>query len=348
MNKGVKIALIVLGTIVLSTGAIAGIEFLLDKGSINLAIRNAMANDLVIEEPEWRGESYEKVPYSTISKSDYLDLYVPKREDGLKPPLLVVIHGGGFVYNDSQSRQAKLFYSDMRASGYACASINYRLAQEAVFPACIEDCKAAIKFLKANADVYGYDASKVAVWGESAGGYLASMMALTEESEFSALPYIGQTPDKPYNAKVGALLDFYGILDFDLYMQDFETLGYPSWLLNLVGSIDTSDPNSFAYQFIQKDMKTLSEEERYQYSPTRHAEKIQGIDDLRVFITHGDIDITVPYLQSKRLHDTLAKRISETQITYRLEQHRKHADDRFYTREVLTSVRDFLFFFFER
>ena len=156
---------------------------------------NLTAKKLSLDERErddWNGgESYLKVPYASDSQSQYLDLYVPDADAvSSVPKLLVIIHGGGFIYNDSQSRQAQLMYRYFRDHGFACASINYRLAQEAPFPAAIADCKAAIRFLRAHAGEYGYDAEKIAVFGESAGGYLATMCAVTPEEQFSDVQFL--------------------------------------------------------------------------------------------------------------------------------------------------------------
>ena len=118
------------------------------------------------------GKSYMKVPYAEVSENQYLDLYVPDTADGTLPQLYVIIHGGGFIANDSQSRQAQLMYRYFRDHGYACATINYRLAQEAPFPGALCDCKTAIRFLRAHAAEYGYDAEKIPVFGESAGDHV--------------------------------------------------------------------------------------------------------------------------------------------------------------------------------
>ena len=93
---------------------------------------------------EWTGgKSYKNVQYSEVSASDYLNLYVP--DDDNPPPLLVLVHGGGFVTNDCESRQAQLMYQYFRDHGWACATVNYRLAQEAFFPAAVEDVKCAVR-----------------------------------------------------------------------------------------------------------------------------------------------------------------------------------------------------------
>ena len=82
---------------------------------------------------------------------------------------------GGFVYNDSQSRQAQLMYRYFRDHGYACASVNYRLAQEAAFPAGVEDVKSAIRFLRANAEKYGYDPERFAIWESQLGVFISDL-----------------------------------------------------------------------------------------------------------------------------------------------------------------------------
>ena len=139
----------------------------------------------------WQGgKAYMGVQYADVSESDYLNLYVP---DGVENPrLIVAVHGGGFVLNDCESRQAQLFYQYFRDHGYAVATVNYRLAKEAVFPAAVQDVKAAVRFLKANAEKYCYNADKVAIWGESAGGYLCVMAGVTAQGEFDDLPFIGE------------------------------------------------------------------------------------------------------------------------------------------------------------
>ena len=92
------------------------------------------------------GTSYTRIPYAEDSDSQYLDLYVPGIAAGETPKLFVIIHGGGFIYGDSQTRQAQFLYRYFRDRGYACATVNYRLAQEEPFPGGVCDCKAAIRF----------------------------------------------------------------------------------------------------------------------------------------------------------------------------------------------------------
>src|SRR6187431_2278789 len=99
-----------------------------------------------------------------------LDLYLPP-ESG-SAPLIVWIHGGAFRMGSKEDRVP----FEMLEQGYAIASLNYRLSQHAHFPAQIEDCKAAVRWLRAHADSYWLDQSRFASWGESAGGHLAAML----------------------------------------------------------------------------------------------------------------------------------------------------------------------------
>lgn len=100
-----------------------------------------------------------------------LDVFVPETADG-PLPLIIWIHGGGWQ-NGSKDGCPPL-RTGFTERGYAVASINYRLSGHAVFPAQIEDCKAAIRWLRAHAEEYGLDPQRFGVWGSSAGGHLAA------------------------------------------------------------------------------------------------------------------------------------------------------------------------------
>ena len=120
---------------------------------------------------------FENITYANKSATQHLDIYLPKGV--VKPPLVVWSHGGGFVIGDDDfmkfDESAKLLEVFIK-NGVAVASVNYRLAQEALFPAAGVDVKSAIRFLRANASKYGYDSKKFATGGDSAGSYLALMV----------------------------------------------------------------------------------------------------------------------------------------------------------------------------
>ena len=103
-----------------------------------------------------------------------LDIYVPNSGSG-PFPVIVAIHGGAFLMGDKADGQLTPMLAGLDR-GYAVVSINYRLSNEAKFPAQINDVKAAIRFVRANAGTYGLDPNEFAAWGGSSGGYLAAML----------------------------------------------------------------------------------------------------------------------------------------------------------------------------
>ncbi|UCH36197.1 MAG: alpha/beta hydrolase [Armatimonadota bacterium] len=106
-----------------------------------------------------------------------LDLYRPADGKESLLPAVVFIHGGGWHGGEKES------YRDLAARvashGYACASVDYRVSVDAPFPAALEDCKCAVRWLRARAAESRADPRRIAVWGHSAGGHLAAMVALT-------------------------------------------------------------------------------------------------------------------------------------------------------------------------
>lgn len=290
------------------------------------------------------GATYLKVPYSNVSPSDYVNIYVPDSED--IPPLYVVIHGGGFVTNDAESRQAQWMYRYFRDHGFACASVNYRLAGEAPFPAAIEDCKAAIRFLRAHAEEYGYDAGRIAVFGESAGGYLAVMCAVTNDDEFNILSFIGQEETGDVSAKVDVLVDYYGAVEMGMG-KDVSEIGLPNVIYQIANSWIGGDVlqgfENVESFWMRKNISEMTPEELSISDPYTYMEtNLPENNDLSVWIVHGDCDITVPYLQSERLNDRLVGILGADRVTYRLIPQMGHASDPLYSNEELELLETYL------
>lgn len=132
-----------------------------------------------------------------------LDLYVPP--GGGKRPLIIEMHGGGWSQGTSRDMAAFENFpnvlADLASRGYVVAAVNYRLSGEAPFPAQAQDIDAAIRWLKAHADVYGIDPARTASWGDSAGGHLAAMTALDCDSSATN------------NDCVSAAVAWYGVFD---------------------------------------------------------------------------------------------------------------------------------------
>lgn len=127
----------------------------------------------------------EGITYSTYNGREYkMDIVYPARAEG-GLPVVVWVHGGGWS-DEKLTRKylPSVELAELSGRGYTTVSIDYRLSQAAPFPAQIEDCKAAVRFLRANAQKYHVDPERIAAWGESAGGHLVELMAYTAEEEF--------------------------------------------------------------------------------------------------------------------------------------------------------------------
>lgn len=152
------------------------------------------------------------IPYASDTlKKHLLDIYLPPVKKA-SYPLIVWIHGGAWMLNDKYAdmgymTQTLKAFAD---SGYAVASIDYRYSTTAVFPAQIRDCNQAFEFLYDNADKYSLDKNRIAVIGFSAGGHLASLLALSNNNNIKDFYADGKKP----KFKIRLCLDFYGPSDF--------------------------------------------------------------------------------------------------------------------------------------
>lgn len=134
-----------------------------------------------------------------------LDLYVPPNT-GKPLPLIVYIHGGGWEGGSKNGGTPISFLSQ----GFAVASVNYRLTDLGVFPAQIQDCKEAIRWLRSHAKDHGYDPNRIGAFGPSAGGHLVALLATTGDDTFPLL----QESTKSVSTKLQAVCDWFGPTDF--------------------------------------------------------------------------------------------------------------------------------------
>lgn len=315
--------------------------------SVVLTVKNLTVGQVQLSAIDsWEnGKVYLSVPYSEVSESDYLNLYVPDTEEQ-KPKLFVLIHGGGFIAGTAETKQTQLMYLYFRDRGYACATVNYRLAQEAGFPAAIEDCKSAIRYLRANADRYGYDAEHIAVFGESAGGYLATMCAFTTDDEFNSLPFIGQTDENNPSAKADALVDYYPFTSLTGLKEDLKEIGYSRLFYTIANSWTIGNLNGFedcTSFWLRRNISEMAPEERSSADPLCYLEKNAAeLGELSVYLIHGDADITVPIPSSNRLYEACCRTLGEEDIQYRIVPDMGHASDPLYSDEILAEIDAFL------
>jgi len=160
------------------------------------------------------------IPYAASDNPHQrLDLYFPKSPKGDKPlPVVVFIHGGAFQMGDKGSGAGSggpsgfgLVIAMVASGEYAGASINYRLSQEALWPAQIYDCKAAIRWLRANGGKYRIDPDRIGVTGTSAGGHLVAMLG-TSGGVKTLEGTLGDHVD--VSSRVACVVDQFGPVDF--------------------------------------------------------------------------------------------------------------------------------------
>jgi acetyl esterase/lipase len=156
------------------------------------------------------GNSYALVPGYRPLQLDVLVPPVPGR-----PPLVVWIHGGAWLTGDRRYLPETLvpgqLFQALLAEGLAVATIDYRHAREAPFPAQLHDVKAALRYLRAHADLLGVDVARIGVWGESAGGHLAALVALTATRD----DLEGDQGVTGPSSAVDVVVDWYGVADPD-------------------------------------------------------------------------------------------------------------------------------------
>lgn len=136
-----------------------------------------------------------------------LDLYLP--DQGENHPLLIWVHGGAFRVGSKAGSEHDPVPIHYIEQGYAVASLNYRLSQHAIFPAQIQDCKAAVRWLRAHAAQFKLNPRRFGAWGPSAGGHLVAMLGTTGHvGEYEVGEHLAQS------SRVQCVVDYYGPTDF--------------------------------------------------------------------------------------------------------------------------------------
>ena len=206
------------------------------------------------------------------------DFAKPKICKDQKVPLAIYIHGGAWTSGDKsagvssgiKSQEANMLYQ----LGFAVAAINYRLCPKYIFPAQVEDCKLAVRYLRANAEKFGFDPDRIGIWGGSAGGHLVSMLGTADKSAGLEGPGLENV-----SSRVQAVVDYFGPTDFKTLMDNNKNKNNPGMqtLTNFFGCNPYDCP-----------------ETAIKASPVTYISK----DDPPILMIHGDKDVVVPYNQS--------------------------------------------------
>jgi acetyl esterase/lipase len=261
--------------------------------------------------------------YANISPQQKLDLYLPTQAKA-PFPVIVMIHGGAFMFGDKADGMGLAGVDSLLAAGYAVASINYRLSGEAAYPAQIFDAKTAVRFLRAHAKQYQLDPTRFGAWGASAGGNLAALLGTTggvAALEGAELGHADQS------SRVQAVVDWFGPIDF-LTMQ--QQAGPDS---RAAGTNDAHSPES---RLVGAPIQSVPEKVALT-NPTNFI----TADDAPCLIQHGTDDRNIPPIQGKLFAEALQKSLGETKVTYLTLDGAGHGGPAFETKENLLRVVDF-------
>jgi acetyl esterase/lipase len=242
-----------------------------------------------------------------------LDLYMPAGIDD--PPLVVWVHGGIWRYGS----RAVVNAIDLVEHGFAIASVSFRLSPVAPMPAQVHDIKAGIRFLRSNADLYGYNAERIAIAGASSGAHLAALVGMTNGSDI----HEGKVgADFAVSSDVQAIVSYYGAS-------------------NLLTILDQSTPHGLNIRvpalelLLGGEPADKSELARFA-SPVFHVD----MDDPPLLLLHGDQDPQMPINQSHELH--AAARQHKLDVHFEVVHGAGHGGEAFFDQSRTQLVAQFL------
>ena len=232
-----------------------------------------------------------------------LDLYRPDIEADV--PVVLYLHGGGWQLGD-KTADARERLTALASHGIAVASANYRLVPAHRYPAQVHDAKAAVRWLREKGPAHGLSVHRIGAWGASAGGYLASLIGLTNDD-----PAFEGADSPPVSSRVDAVVDWFG-------QSDLVANATRSWLEKEVL------PPPFELAFLGVDGSSTAGLAA-SASPLRHISAAAP----PFLIVHGDRDRVTPIAESAALHDSLVRAGAEsTLVVLGGAGHESHTFDR--------------------
>jgi acetyl esterase/lipase len=267
------------------------------------------------------------VQYGLASNTPLLmNITIPNPKPGKPVPAVVLLHGGGWSGGTRENMMNQCFL--VAQHGYVGASVEYRLSGQAPFPACLQDCKAAVRYLRANAGKYGIDPDRISVWGCSAGGHLAAMLGLTENiAEFE-----GDGGNPGVSSRVQLVVDCFGPTDFDTWAEIVNKWADDEQARRLFAP---PPPDDAMFQWwknfgLEKDPPLIKMfegkgKERAKWaSPITYANRKENVPPF--LFMHGSVDTWVPLQQSILLANALEK--NGVDVTFLLKINSGHDDSK--------------------
>jgi len=236
---------------------------------------------------------YSSYPYKNRQEKLLLDLYLPEKKPSQPLPLLIYIHGGGWIEGSKEDCPGAM----VAQKGFALACINYRLSDRAILPAQIHDVKEAVRWLRKNAPQYHLDRDRFGAWGDSAGGHLSALLGTSA----GVASLEGNTEKESISSQIQAVCDWYGPTDLTQIPKAFEEYPTPEVLAK-----NKSKP---WWRLTEVVYKLLGAPVSKRRELAALANPITHIDDRDppFLIVHGELDNVVPISQS----DLLAKALKE-------------------------------------
>lgn len=251
--------------------------------------------------------------YASGSERALMDIYLPN--DGEGPfPVIFFIHGGGFFTGDRNDFEVYPPLEGLKR-GYAVCSIDYTLSGEAIFPRQIQECKAAVRFIRANAKKYNLDTSCIIAWGMSAGANLAAMIATTGYKSFPELE-----DDSMGNPSESCAVDACMIWYCPTFFSEVPDLFKESGVIPRNSS--TGEDSVMAWYL------GIALEDAYDLAELANPENYISKETPPFVMQHGKLDPVVPYQQSVRFAQKLREIIGEENVRFTLFEDYAHADDR--------------------
>lgn len=281
---------------------------------LTAALLAASGYDTAAQPAVYRNIAFAEAPTSD-GGARTLNISIWKGAGDDPQPVVLFVHGGAWQSGDNNleaggSEQIRALMA-LRESGVTVAAATYRFAKEAIFPAQIHDVKAAVRFLKANAAVYGIDPGRIMTMGESAGAQLA-LLAAVSNGETALEGAVGGNLD--FDSNVIGCVDCYGMTDFltlaaDLYARP--DLGRTdAQVYELVEAPDSSRSELFGLTTEECNLGTVTAHpDRFpeQYALVKAGSPIYHVtpDDPPVLIINGQRDIRVASAQAVRMYQAL-------------------------------------------
>lgn len=269
------------------------------------------------------------LPYAKSGgKELMLDIYA--KDSVTKPlPVILWLHGGTW-FSGNKNGFGSNYAASMIKSGFAVVCINYVTNER--FPAQLHNCKAAVRWIRANGAKYNLDTSKIAVWGEGAGGHLAALLGTTggittATIGSTTIDLEGRLGNNEYSSRVEAVVDLYGPTDF-LKMDDQTTEDCASPVVHNL-------PTSPEALLLGAAITTIPDKVQLA-NPIFYISS----DDPPFLIQHGNADCNVPFNQSELLDEALNK--AGVSSTLDILDGYRHWDSGFYTQGNLRRIRAFI------